>query len=485
MVSRSMEQQQVAIAAGKDAKIAQMDQDSHELRVQIAERTRRSAGDPMLPALKLKLDEMERDVAGRLSSVGVNVTLRRATVAELLRVLDPQDAAVEIIRFPFSDRLGSTNRNVYCALIARAGSKPNITMVLLGDASAIEATHLFTLSSMNVRAAIPNRNVRSYGSSFWSSLEPAVRKARRIYLSPDGVLNQTPFLALENSDGKTYLIDTNYDVRPVSSTADLLLQNTTISGHDALLIGYPDFEYSRPGDTLLNSTGDASAANLFAAQAMWGNMSVGVGRLESTKTEVEAIQQVLVQQKWQVSEPYEQKRALKSVLLMARHPQIVHLATHGFFLQQGRPAMQDTRPLENFMSSAGLLLAGANRTLRGENASQVDDDGVLSAAEVVGLDLRGTELVVLSACDTGLGQEGTGGEIFGLRRAFQVAGADSILMSMWQVNDGETANFMRLFYQEWFRTGDKFVALRNAAKEERKTHPDPYYWAGFVLYSRQ
>jgi CHAT domain-containing protein len=311
-----------------------------------------------------------------------------------------------------------------------------------------------------------------------------VRSTRHIFLSPDGILNQTAFLALKSGD--QYVIDTDYDIRPVSSTADLLAHSKARPDKTALLIGYPDFDYAPPDASRQQSPlPPASSADAVAAEAMWGDMRAGVTALAGMKREVEDIHDDLIRAGWRVPVPYEQDRAMKGVLLSAQHPAVVHLATHGFFLQQGRPAVQGMRLFDNLMSGSGLLFTGANHTMRGESRALPSDDGVLTATEVLGLDLAGTQLVVLSACDTGLGQEATGGEIFGLRRAFQIAGAESILMSLWEVNDGETANLMRIFYREWLRTGDKFLALKSAAKEERKTHPEPYYWAGFVLYSGQ
>jgi CHAT domain-containing protein len=129
------------------------------------------------------------------------------------------------------------------------------------------------------------------------------------------------------------------------------------------------------------------------------------------------------------------------------------------------------------------LLAGANRNFQ-ERREETTDSGILTAYDASGLDLVGTDLVVLSACDTGLGDIATGGEVFGLRRSFQIAGAKWMLMSMWPVPDKETAKLMEYFYDEWMETKDMHVALRNAQLRVRNAtdKQSTYLWAGFVLY---
>jgi len=133
------------------------------------------------------------------------------------------------------------------------------------------------------------------------------------------------------------------------------------------------------------------------------------------------------------------------------------------------------------LENSGLFFAGANLTLKGQ-VNQSGDNGVLTAFETLNLDLDGTELVVLSACDTGRGESSTADEVLGLRRSFQVAGAKGILMSMWSVDDEATTDLMKKFYQEWIANGDPYTALRKAALTIKEHHLNPYYWAPFVLY---
>ena len=166
---------------------------------------------------------------------------------------------------------------------------------------------------------------------------------------------------------------------------------------------------------------------------------------------------------------------------------ILHVATHGFYHQQKIDSHADTFNDEEYinMERSGLLLAGAFSTLHGEQRPDDVDDGILTAAEISRLDLTKAEMVVLSACETALGDI-TGEGVFGLQRGFKKAGANSILMSLWKVDDEATCLLMTEFYRNWI--GEKMTkhdALEEAKKTVRshkeKGWDDPKYWAAFIL----
>ena len=189
------------------------------------------------------------------------------------------------------------------------------------------------------------------------------------------------------------------------------------------------------------------------------------------------------------------QRGRVAAVMVVKGPGVLHLATHGFFEpdQQTKNEHRETNApssLEDPMLRSGLFFAGANSHLSG-GATAVDlDDGVLTAYEASQLNLQGTELVVLSPCETGLGNVTAGEGVFGLRRALQVAGAESVMMSMWAVPDKETQGLMTLFYTEWLSGKDKHEALRDAQMEMRKRLKArygkdlPQYWGAFVLVGR-
>ncbi len=141
--------------------------------------------------------------------------------------------------------------------------------------------------------------------------------------------------------------------------------------------------------------------------------------------------------------------------------------------------------MTNPLLRSGLLFAGADKTIQNlDSLSGETDDGILNAYEASMLDLSGTDLVVLSACETGLGEIRNGEGVYGLQRSFQLAGASSVMISLWQVSDVVTQKMMTLFYTYWLQTGDKQKALLQAQREIKKKYPAPFYWGAFILMNK-
>lgn len=176
--------------------------------------------------------------------------------------------------------------------------------------------------------------------------------------------------------------------------------------------------------------------------------------------------------------PVEGDRVDRALLLSCRAPRILHIATHGYYIPQNADARPNSilfspTVLANPMLRSGIALAGAN--------SHADGAGLLSAAEITGMDLRGTELVVVSACETGLGDVERGEGVSGMRRAFVVAGARRLVVSLWSVPDQSTAHLMRAFHTLLNRGQRVADALSDAQSEVRRSFPQPVHWAGWVL----
>ena len=192
--------------------------------------------------------------------------------------------------------------------------------------------------------------------------------------------------------------------------------------------------------------------------------------------------------------------ASKGQLQAMRSPRILHIATHGFFLPDQEPApgrkgsqaakQGDTpternagelsRSVENPLLRSGLVLAGANAWLQGKELPAEDGDGILTGEDASGLDLLSTELVVLSACETGLGDIRVGEGVFGLRRAFMLAGAKTLVMSLWKVPDAQTQMLMERFYKRILEGAPREEALREAQLAVKDSYPEPFYWGAFI-----
>jgi len=227
-------------------------------------------------------------------------------------------------------------------------------------------------------------------------------------------------------------------------------------------------------------------------------------RLPGTREEVQTIQSLLGKDQ---AEIYIGKQAVEEVLATMNTPRILHLATHGFFLtdigislledssskrglvqvkeENKKPAIQKIT-IENPLMQSGFVLAGANTALQTSGSKRFD--GVVTAEKILSLKLKGTDMVVLSACNTGVGEVKSGEGVFGLRRAFTQAGAKSLVMSMWSVPDKETKELMVEFYKNILSGKmDRSQALRQAALKQKKIvkdrygHSNPFYWGAFVF----
>ena len=178
--------------------------------------------------------------------------------------------------------------------------------------------------------------------------------------------------------------------------------------------------------------------------------------------------------------------------LSAKKTPVIHLATHGFFWQNIEKNSEERERLErlgggrkafeNPLLRSGLILAGGNKAWFEKPVEGVED-GILFADEVAKMNLVGTELVVMSACETGLGTLNNSEGVFGLQRAFKLAGAQTLIMSLWEVDDDGTAFIMEEFYRNWLAGKNKQEAFKEAQRKLRKDsrYASPYYWAAFVI----
>jgi CHAT domain-containing protein len=332
-------------------------------------------------------------------------------------------------------------------------------------------------------------------SKLWVPLQTSLGPADKVLLSPDGVLNLVPFAALMDRNGKP-LVE-RYKLAYVSSGRELIAAAGTANQpqSDLVLVANPAFDL-KPESAFTRADDRRS----FRSRDFYGTFAA----LPATEREAKEIPPLVAgdEKRKQVVVG---AKATESAVKAARSPRILHLATHGFFLQDEelqpdldtrggflRPSFPverrgPSRRYENPLLRSGLALAGAN------NAAQVTegDDGLLTALEITGMDLYGTDLVVLSACETALGEVKTGEGVFGLRRAFALAGAKNLLMSLWPVNDETTANQMKAFYQN-LQTLPPAEALRQAQLEtitELKADyggiAPPALWAPFILQGAQ
>jgi CHAT domain-containing protein len=321
----------------------------------------------------------------------------------------------------------------------------------------------------------------------FAPLEPSLASRREIFISPDGQLNLLPFEILPCPDGD-YVVE-KFAVSYLSSGRDLLKpRRKQLSGDRALVLADPDFDFTNMEVTghEADAPADSSAADLShrPARGVSSCLSSAFTPLRYSRQETRSVIEALSSGTNLEVVSLLGSDALEEVLKgLAIAPRVLHLATHGYFCEDADPGA-----LENPLLRCGLALAGANRVLSEKRRCDLQtEDGVLTAFEASGLNLIGTELVTLSACETGVGEVKVGEGVYGLRRALQCAGAETIVMSLWEVPDKETAELMGLFYGYWLSGKSKKQALRRAVLavlNSCRTRYDvahPLFWGGFVL----
>lgn len=314
---------------------------------------------------------------------------------------------------------------------------------------------------------------------------------KRVFISPDGALNLVPFAALVDERGQ-YLV-TRYAFNYLTSGRDLLRLQVRVSNRQKpLVVADPDFggEAATGAGRILTYKSKPSATAAAAPTNAFSQFYFPP--LPGTATEGKALRAILPEATFLT-----QRQATKAALKGITGPALLHIATHGFFLEDLNASAdaQGAAPL-GVDPARGLSLVGGGSTairvenpllrsglaLAGANEHRADDDGILTALEVSGLDLSGTKLVVLSACDTGVGEVKNGDGVYGLRRALVLAGSETQVMSLWPVSDKGTRDLMIAYYQALERGEGRSAALRNVQlqmlKSEKQNHP--YYWASFI-----
>jgi len=326
----------------------------------------------------------------------------------------------------------------------------------------------------------------------WEPLKDFVSKGDKVYFSPSGLLHQIAIENLPANDSMT--LEEYYPMYRLSSTKELVINKPKGDNKSSALYGGLFYDID---DSIMVAQSSMYNQTNTSAYAMRGysqdsTLRQGWNYLEGTLTEVDQIGEMMTSGDYQVVKYTGIEGNEESFkALSGRNTGIIHIATHGFFLP-----IEDTRRnefmqarlgdqpggsiLSDPMQRSGLMLAGGNKAWQGEEIPTEIEDGVLTAKEISHLDLRGTDLVVLSACETGLGEVSSEG-VFGLQRSFKQAGVQSLVMTLWEVNDQATDYFMTEFYKSYLSGKEKRKSFLEAKKSCRHKFPEPQYWAGFVL----
>jgi CHAT domain-containing protein/Tfp pilus assembly protein PilF len=377
------------------------------------------------------------------SQLGAESAIFRQAIAPVklvkVQTLVPQNAAlIHLVRYlPHNSTGGASNRfglPRYTAAILRSTGDPH--WIDLGTATEIEQNIQKFRAYLQDGSNTSNRQRQQLARTLHTQLIQPLRQhlgdAKHLLLSPDAALNLIPFEALQDTDNK-YLIE-QYTFSYLTSGRDLLRFPAAPPSRQAPVV-FSEIDYQDNFSPL------ATQAETNQIQTIFPNAQI-----------------------------IRDRAATKTALQQVQAPQILHLATHGFF----KPVPKDTTAnLDNPLTRSGIVLAGANSR---------SGAGILTGLEASALDLYGTQLVVLSACETGLGDISAGEGIYGLRRALLIAGSQSQVLSLWKVGDAATVELMKLFYQNLKAGMGRHQALRDAQLKllQHPNYQNPHNWAAFI-----
>ncbi|MFI6647428.1 CHAT domain-containing protein [Streptomyces sp. NPDC050529] len=451
---------------------------------------------------RFRLEAMESELSTRvLGGSGIEgFSLRWRQIAEAL----PADTALVDLRRYASFDYASADRTAgfagdrrYAALVLHRDRPPAV--VPLGAAEEIDAVAVDVVAAFSGLKAADDIAVSAVREAVIDPLLPQLEGVRAVLIAPDGELDRFPFEAVPLGDGR--LVMDEYEVSYLASARDVLRIGAPLApAGPSLVVADPDLD-------LRSSSGAPPKATAPA-----------FGPLPGARAEAEHIAGLLG------VVPLLGSDAMKGKVTGAPSPSVLHVATHGYFLptltpdymdpgtiQVGdivQPADKDRRlmvlngtlatpvgftikrdgafrrlsgeGLDDPMLRSGLAFAGANTWLAGGEPPPEAGNGVLTAADLAAADLSATRLVVLSACDTALGETRTGVGVFGMRRAVSLAGARTLVMSLWKVPDKQTRELMTEFYAQVMAGAGVVEALTAARGVQRLKYPHPIYWAAFV-----
>ncbi|MEQ8243656.1 CHAT domain-containing tetratricopeptide repeat protein [Fulvivirga sp.] len=440
----------------------------------------------LVDSLNQYANQIEKSLVSRSSQFAQIYNEEIPDWKRVQKSLKTGETAVEIIRYRVSDpaKGGSFSEKIhYLALIIDESSEfPRSVLLTRGE--LMEGRYL-----NNYRNSIRYQIEDNYTyNELWAPLEKQFKGVKKLYISPDGVYNQVNLSTLVNPNTKEYLIK-EIEIQEVTSTRDILSSASEKASASKYLFGFPTYTLAKkqkPSETGVNRSlrgvDFSETRGLRGGLLRYMRSGEGIAELPGTKTEVEEISKIY-EDRGIITNTLTTSQASESKLKEISNPGILHIATHGYFLENVKsPDFEESnRYYQNPLLRAGIILAGAEDFLLSGNNPIDNEDGILTAYEAMNMDLNNTELVVLSACETGLGEVSNGEGVYGLQRAFKIAGARYLVMSMWNVDDDATQRLMTLFYENLAKGKEKYYAFREAQLSLMQEYPEPFYWGAFKI----
>jgi len=429
---------------------------------------------------------------------------------EVKSALHEGEMAIEFIHFPllFPNMQDSI---IYAAIILKYGdNKPNFISLfekkeldfILTNKGEFKSEYVNSLYGRSDRGLAPTeKNQKSIYDLIWYKIDSSgLDKINTVYYSPSGLLHRINLAAIKY--GKRNFLDEKYQFVNLGSMKQLIPQKKEkiYTNKDAILIGGVDYNLDTINYALTNKAYQIpDTLKILKSEYMSVEEIVATrsnneewDALEGTSQEIKNISQHLKNNQYFVislSGQAASEERFKAIGINTTSPRILHISTHGFFFDKNsNPQKNDNEhqaiftKSENPLWRSGLIMAGANYAWQNKVPYGNFEDGILTAYEIAHMNLSNTELVVLSACESGLGDIKDSEGVYGLQRAFKIAGAKYIMISLWSIPDESTQQLMTLFYKFWMESQMPIhLALESAQREIRKKYSNPFYWAGFVI----
>ncbi|PVD51654.1 hypothetical protein DC498_13070 [Terrimonas sp.] len=434
------------------------------------------------------LNQQEKDILRRSAAYRNMKEQLTVTWQDVQKHLQRGETAIEFVRlngqsYTYTEAKAA-DTVYYAALLLRPQDTAPRFVVLCEEKQLIAAMKKFPYkAAVNTRGEKPAAYDQSAANDLykllWEALESYLTETQTIYFSPAGMLHRVAFAAIPYN--KNEMLCDKYNLVQLTSTRQVALRETHPSAPVSIAM-FGGINYnSQSADTGVPVFPDPYAwvyrENRGADIDSFRFLPNTLTEINAIKTDAEALQKLPV-----IFTGGNATEAAFRNLGGDHSPEVIHFATHGFTLSDTAQSSNAGAPFkvsDNPLLRCGLIMAGGNKGWKGK-AGLNEDDGILTGLEISSVQLPNTQLAVLSACETGLGKiEGSEG-VFGLQRAFKLAGVNYVMSSLWQVPDKETAEFMETFYSHWFAGKTIRKAFLTTQQTMRKKYA-PYYWAGFTL----
>ncbi|MBF0108822.1 MAG: tetratricopeptide repeat protein [Magnetococcales bacterium] len=419
-------------------------------------------------------------------------------VNQLIEHLPDDSALVDFLVFREGDK-----EKMLAGVLTRNKDQAQFNLVVLSDLEAIQKAVLNYRSVIQEEEADNDELVELGQNAYaliWQPISRMIGTRSAVYVVPDGILNILPFPALV--DEKEQYLTQGTDIHLLGSSRDLIPSDVPASTGEFLILAGPDYNFDQivAANTSVNEQQRKRSASLKAglrafSSGMRGLRFDPLPGAEKEGALISKLSQTGKKKNRMLTRNDAQEKVFNE---LTRPPEVLHIATHGFFLKpddnlrkrllklQRSSDIQIVPPGDNPLLRSGLAFAGINSNAQFLGEIDTDNDGVLTALEVMGRDFSGTRLAVLSACETGLGEIHEGEGVYGLRRSFQEAGVGAVISSLWEVSDAGTQELMSRFYQRLNQGMEPHKALRETqlqmiASDEWKA---PYIWSAFMMMGR-